>query len=122
MLCKDREATKARHFANEKSHVRFDEAEILYGNDWKQRVAELLARCGGQCEYMIPVFDFATMPPSFKGYNRCSNEARDPDHIVRRSRKRDDRLQNLQALCGMHHEGKHPEKRPMWTKRLGGKA
>jgi len=100
MLSKDPIATMARCFANKKSYVRFDQSEVLYGNDWKMRVAELLARCGGRCEHMI--YSGGTYREDT--LERCRSEAADPHHIVKRSKYRDDRLSNLQALCRMHHE------------------
>ena len=87
-----------------------DGREILFGLDWKHRKQELLVRCGGRCEHLEP----DGYPPFVR---QCKNEARDPDHIVKRSKGRDDRISNLQALCGFHHDLKHPEFKPRWTKR-----
>lgn len=108
--------TCARGFANKKSYVRFDLSEVLYGNDWKQRVAELLARCGGRCEKIVAV--------NYENEQiRCRNEVADPHHIVKRSKYRDDRLSNLQALCRMHHELLDKRKTRFGEgKRQGGKA
>lgn len=102
---RDEQAKQRLGYANKRSKVRPDGTEILYGNDWKQRKAELSARCGGRCEQIV---DFGTSDGEVAV--RCRSEAHDPDHIVKRSKKRDDRLSNLQALCRLHHDLKHPEK------------
>jgi hypothetical protein len=88
----DNEAKKRLGYANKRSKVRPDGTEILYGNDWKQRKEELLARCGGRCEQIT------------SDGERCRSEAHDPHHKVARSKGRDDRLSNLIALCRLHHD------------------
>lgn len=106
MILKDKEATEARRFEHAKSKVMKDGREILCGQDWKDRVEELRQRSGGRCEQQI------------KGViaTRCRSEAADPHHIVRRSKLRDDRLSNLQALCRLHHD-LLDERKPHWTER-----
>jgi hypothetical protein len=89
---RDIDATAERKFVERKSHVTKDGREVLYKIDWQRRVQELRQRCGGRCEYMIPLANI-----------RCSREAADPHHIKLRSRGRDDRLSNLLAVCRYHH-------------------
>ena len=108
MLKRDVQATLAARFEDERSYVCKDGREILYGADWKRRVAELRERCGGSCE---AISFWAGKEPV-----RCCREAADPDHVVKRSKKRDDRLDALQGLCRLHHDLKHPEHKPQWTK------
>lgn len=103
----DKILTELKSFADPRSYVRRDGSEVLYGDDWKARVAELDDRSGGRCEYNA--FRDEEM--------RCARQAADPDHIVKRSKHRDDRMSNLQALCVFHHRAKHPEKQPQWTRR-----
>ena len=98
----DVEATQARHFANKRSRVLLDGREILYGNDWKERDAELWARCEGRCEF-IASWRQDTPDGEIIHQIRCEAVACDPHHIIPRSKKRDDRLSNLQALCRFHH-------------------
>lgn len=102
----DRQATEAKQFFDPRSYVAKDGREILFGLDWKQRIGELRKRSGGRCEWRI-AFGYTGSKPIVE---RCAREAADPDHIVKRSVKRDDRLENLQALCKTHHTMKHPEK------------
>jgi len=109
MILTDRQATVAMRFEHPKSLVMKDGREILHGADWRRRKAELLERCGGYCE---AVSFWAGEEPI-----RCSREADDPDHVVKRSKGRDDRLDALMALCRHHHQLKHPEFRPRWTRR-----
>jgi hypothetical protein len=92
----DRLATISRCFKDTRSYVCPDGREILYGEDWDERVYELLQRSRGQCEYMIPV---QLQKPEI----RCSREATDPHHNTLRSVSRDDRLAKLTALCRHHH-------------------
>jgi len=87
MIKKDRQATIAKQYLDERSYVCLDGKEVLYGEDWKTRKFDLWQRCNGRCEYYI----------------RCNAEAADPHHIIPRSKGRDDRLSNLQALCRYHH-------------------
>ena len=104
----DKILTELALFQDPRSYVRRDGSEVRYGDDWKSRVAELDDRSGGRCEYN-----------PFPGDEemRCARQAADPDHIVKRSKHRNDLLSNLQALCRYHHDLKHPEKRLRWTKR-----
>jgi hypothetical protein len=83
---------RQRGYADPNSVVRFDGSEILVGKDWKKRKEELARRCGGQCEWK-----------DAKG-QRCRSAARDPHHVIPRSKRRDDRLENLLGLCGLHHD------------------
>jgi 5-methylcytosine-specific restriction endonuclease McrA len=94
MLTKDVPATKARKFIDPKSRVLESGCEILEGVDWERRKKELYERSKGMCEFQIPVAE---------GFVRCQREANDAHHIIPRSKGRDDRIQNLQALCRRHH-------------------
>ena len=96
----DVEATQARKFKSKRSRVLLDGREVLHGADWKERKAELWARCNGHCEEVIK---FIGANLEVTGLGRCLNPADDPHHIIPRSKKRDDRLSNLQALCRFHH-------------------
>lgn len=126
LLSKDPAETKGRHFLDKRSYVRNDATEVLYGVDWKIRVSELWNRCGGRCEKVI----IEMQPVARRGRiavdstaERCRSEAADPHHIVKRSKYRDDRLSNLQALCRMHHELLDNRKTRFGEgKRQGGKA
>jgi hypothetical protein len=95
---------------NPSTYVRRDGSEKLVGEDWARRVEELRQRSGGRCER------FYATPDSPRIKFRCSQEARDPHHKVKRSVKRDDRLSNLEALCAFHHD-EEDERKTKWTKR-----
>jgi hypothetical protein len=96
----DNEAKKRLGYKHPKSKVRFDGSEVLHGSDWKRRKEELWARCEGRCERIVGVSnDGHYLLPI-----RCQASADDPHHIVPRSKGRDDRLSNLEALCRRHHE------------------
>ena len=97
---RDIQATKAKGFADRRSYIDKLGREVLFGEDWNQRRWELLQRCKGFCEYFV----------------KCRVTAQDPHHIIPRSKGRDDRLSNLQALCRYHHN-LMDKRRPMWTKR-----
>lgn len=88
MLNKDHDASDARNFKDNRSAVLVDGREILKGADWQARKKELWERCGGYCEYWV----------------KCRSVAIDPHHRIPRSKGRDDRLSNLQALCRYHHQ------------------
>lgn len=106
---RDRQATEAANFIDPRSYVGPDGREVLYREDWDIRKAELWQRAGARCEQIL------------EDGTRCRRMGRDPDHKIKRRTKgsntRDDRLSNLQLLCGRCHELKHPEKYPRWTKR-----
>ena len=102
---RDVQATEAANFFSPKSYVDKQGGEVLFGLDWKERKGQLWARCGGRCEQIT------------SDGMRCRSEAHDPDHIIPRSKGRNDALSNLQALCRLHHDLKHPEKQPQWSKR-----
>lgn len=103
-------ATAARKFKDPGSFVFKDGREFLKGDDWEDRKFELLKRCHGQCEYLIPVQQ-QSHPI------RCTREAADPHHNVLRSVKRDDRLDALTALCRHHHKIVDAEQRKHRHKR-----
>ncbi len=59
----------------------------------------MLERCGGRCEQIVsPAMEF------YGPELRCRADADDAHHVIRRSVKRDDRLENLKALCRYHHD------------------
>lgn len=89
---RDVPATEAAGFADKRSYVCWDGREVLAGADWQARKLELWVRCKGRCEQKIG-----------SGLLSCLHEADDPHHIIPRSKGRDDRLANLQALCRYHH-------------------
>jgi hypothetical protein len=98
---KSPELKLARGYSDPKSFVRDDGSEVLYGKDWKMRVnVELFLRCGGRCEHEQP---WKVWPLGGPAMERCTNDAEDPHHRIPRSKGRDDRLENLQALCRYHH-------------------
>lgn len=85
-------ATATANFQDPKSYVDWKGREVLKGEDWKKRKRELWERCKGKCEYF------------HGGIAHCFSEAIDAHHVIPRSKGRDDRLENLQALCRFHHE------------------
>ena len=103
----DKQLTAAAGFADPRSYVAADGRECTYGDDWMERKKQLLARCGGRCEAELAIIG---IPPE-----RCTAEAADPHHIIRRSVKRDDRLANLLALCRWHHDLLDVRK-PRWSR------
>jgi hypothetical protein len=104
----DREATAAKRFEDDRSKVLKDGREICYGEDWEQRKSELWERCGGRCEAWREIIGIKP--------ERCTAEAEDPHHLVKRSICRDDRLSALQALCRFHHD-LLDERKPKWSKK-----
>ncbi|SRR6266478_4633759 len=92
----DRQKTIDQQYLNPKSFMRSDGSESLRGEDWDARKAELLRRSDGRCEYLYHT-------PPCEGL-RCTQDADDPHHVIRRSVRRDDRLENLLALCRFHHD------------------
>lgn len=105
----DKQLTEQRQFVERKSYVASDGREVLYKLDWKRRVKQLEARCGGRCEHIFKTSEGEEM--------RCSRPAAHPHHLVKRSKGRDDRISNLAALCVFHHRAMHPEKQIQRVKR-----
>lgn len=104
---KDKQLTAAAKFLNPRSYMAPDGREILYGLDWKARIAELRERSDGRCERMVKWREMRGAADGWwerKGEARCRSEAQDPHHKIKRSKQRDDRLSNLEALCRLHHE------------------
>jgi hypothetical protein len=93
----NRHEKAVRGYVEADSRVRFDGSETLVGKDWKKRKQELWNRAGGRCEQLVDIS--LTMIPV-----RCRTEGHDPHHIIPRSKGRDDRLENLQLLCRLHHD------------------
>jgi len=83
---RDEEAKRRLGYTNPRSFVRRDGSEVLFGEDWQVRRREAFERSGHWCQWPA-----------------CGLWADDPDHIVKRSKYRDDRLTNLRALCRYHH-------------------
>ena len=98
----DRVATAAQHYKDQKSYRTLDGREVLVGLDWQQRKWELFWRCKGRCEYMIT------------DEVRCAREANDAHHKTPRSKGRNDKLSNLQAICRHHHRA-IDKRQPRWT-------
>jgi len=108
----DNEAKKRLGYTDPRSKVRPDGSEILYGKDWSRRKQELWDRAQGRCEQFVPVnFGQVTIREE-----QCRSEAHDPHHLIKRSKKRDDRLANLRALCRLHHDLLDSRK-VKWTKK-----
>lgn len=102
----DREKTIAQMYLDPASFMRAAGSEVLYGEDWKRRKVELRERCNGKCEYYRD---------STGLFEQCQVEAADPHHVIPRSKGRDDRLSNLQALCRFHHD-LLDKRKPRWSK------
>ena len=94
---KDTDAKVRLGYVEPKSVVWLDGREKLAGRDWEARKRELWERCGGKCEFIMPIFGGTA-------HVRCRQVANDPHHKIRRSVSRDDRLANLMALCRFHHD------------------
>ena len=116
MLCKDAELKRQRGYTDPKSYVRNDGSEVLHRKDWQFRVAELWQRCRGVCEQSCAEILYQNAAGVISREVRCRVPAQEPHHIIRRSKARDDRLQNLQALCHFHHS-LLDRRKPRWTKR-----
>jgi len=98
----------ARGYSDPSSFVRRDGSEVLKGADWLKRRLELIDRSCGRCEReKILGRPHAAV---------CSGYGRDPHHIRRRSKGRDDRLSNLAYLSGWCHDAED-ERKPRWSKR-----
>jgi len=86
----DKQATIDAQFLDPRSYIAPDKREVLYGEDWLARKAELLRRSGGRCEYR-------------NNYGlRCIAEGAIPSHVIPRHPRRDDRLSNLKHQCIEH--------------------
>ena len=93
----DVEEKRRRGYTDPKSRVYFDGRERLYGKDWTKRKKEVWERGAGKCERIVS-------PRECYPVVRCRSEMHDPHHIVKRSRLRDDRINNLIGLCRLHHD------------------
>jgi hypothetical protein len=115
MIKRDRMATQLADFADRRSYITPDGRHVLYGLDWERQKKLLWERCKGQCEHVFTVssHNFAQGHDDFAG-TRCRRVARHPHHVIKRSTKRNDAMENLLALCERHHIERHPEKQPHW--------
>jgi hypothetical protein len=86
----DKQLTLDQHYLDWRSYMRLDGSEVLYGEDWDARKADLLRRSEGRCEYG-------------EGFQRCTSEGAIPSHIEPRHPHRDDRMSNLKHYC-MYHD------------------
>ena len=104
MMKRDPIATELCGFVDPRSYCTPDGRHVCYGVDWKQRKKELWARCQGRCEQKVGI----------ESWQRCRSTAAHPHHKIHKGNggiNHDDRLSNLIALCQLHHELQHPEKR-----------
>ena len=115
MLKRDPEATRAAHFENHLSYIAPDGREVLYGVDWIARKYQVWCRGGGKCEQRLESVVLAKESRWVNVDERCRSEMAHVHHKIKRSKQRDDRLSNLEGLCKLHHELKHPEKMPRWS-------
>jgi hypothetical protein len=91
---------RERGYKHAKSKVFASGREILQGLDWTRRVKELAERSGGRCENIIKGnWGYYGIPGG-----RCIRAADDPHHLQLRSKLRDDRMENLLAVCRTCHE------------------
>jgi HNH endonuclease len=104
MMKRDVQATDAKAYKDNRSHITFDGREILYEVDWMRRKREVWLRNHGRCEaYLV-------------GLPQCWNDMDDPHHIVPRSKGRNDALDNLAGLCRPCHI-LIDQRKPMWSQR-----
>jgi 5-methylcytosine-specific restriction endonuclease McrA len=96
-----------------RSRIYRDGREKLVGKDYIARVREVLERDGGKCQWPCT---FVNRAPGKSNYANdaiaevpCNQPADDVDHIVKRSKGRDDRASNLRSLCRAHHDLRHKE-------------
>jgi hypothetical protein len=96
-----------------RSRIYCDGREKLVGEDYKPRVREVLARDGGKCQWPRT---FVNRAPGKSNYANdaivevpCNQPADDVDHIVKRSKSRNDAASNLRSLCRAHHDLRHKE-------------
>lgn len=106
---RDESEKQRRGYTDPRSFVRRDGSEVLHGVDWIRRKQELGERSGGRCEQEV-----CPAGPSDAPMERCKSQADDPHHKVPRSKKRDDRLSNLEHLCRWHHD-LLDRRKPRWT-------
>jgi 5-methylcytosine-specific restriction endonuclease McrA len=108
-MLRDNEAKVIRGYREKDSIVWPDGREKLVGRDWKARKLELWTRSGGRCEGDNP-------------HGRClcrfSLKEMHPHHKVKRSVLRDDRIENLEALCFICHDKRHADRKPRFHESL----
>jgi hypothetical protein len=100
MIKADAEATKTRKFLDWRSYVAPDGREVLYGEDWEARKQEVWERSKWMCEGW-----------DANCYVKCREPMLDAHHIIKRSVRRDDRMDNLAGLCRTHHQRMHAQTR-----------
>ena len=113
MLNRDPEEKRRRGYSDPKSFVRIDGSEVLHGWDWTTRKEELFKRCKGKCEWIVD----AGLDGAVIMVYACGKDIADPHHIKPRSKGRDDRLSNLQALCRYHHD-LLDKRKPRWSRKV----
>lgn len=83
-----------------------DGREVLFGIDYKMRVKEVEQRDGYRCRWET----LQTFSTGLSHRVRCCAPSNGhPHHIEKRSKGRDDRAENLMAICDEHHKLAHPE-------------
>lgn len=87
-------ATEEAKFHCRDSFVAVDGRWILKGRDMLEQRRKILERDGYTCQ---------ECKSDFHGYGYCL----EIDHIVKRSRSRDDRMENLRTLCFVCHRRRH---------------
>lgn len=93
-----------------KSRLRIlpDGREITSGYQWEKRKKELRERAGGWCEAGEEFPLLLHEAPLIEGHpNHFIGDDGDPHHVIKRSKARDDRLQNLRWICHAAHQEIH---------------
>lgn len=89
-----------------------DGREICQGKSWEQRKREVWERDDRRCQWLAGeglFFCWKEVPWEIARLNI--------DHVVKRSKARDDRMSNLRCLCAYHHKLRHDEERKLvWSK------
>jgi hypothetical protein len=106
LLTKDVQASEAKAYKSNRSHMTVDGRELLYDEDWQLRKWEVWCRGKGLCE--------THLVPELRHLPLCRNRMDDPHHLVPRSKGRNDSLDNLAGLCRMHHR-MLDRRKPSWA-------
>lgn len=107
---RDEDLKRTRGYTDPSSYVRrdFGGTEKLVGQDWLERKVELFMRSNGGCERVSILGK-----PHAEG---CDYRGTEAHHIVKRSIRRDDRLENLANLSHACHAAED-ERKPRWSKK-----